>query len=385
MRRVLLALVALAGAVGPGAAASAATLPAGATISKSLDYVGRVPDSSHIVEGKFDTVMGRDVLVTTGTYGFRTYDVRDAARPRLLDSYQPPEILGENGYWQDEDMEIDRRRKLIIGALDPRHDDVDQASCPGIGQLSAKNRNPKCRSGFYVISYANPRNLKQIGDFVELPAGHTASCVDHCNYIWTGGPARRNDLAYLGPFTPGERGDGRPIWVTDLRDPAHPKPFAKPIDLWRNDGATDYSHDVNVDAHGFAWVSGRGGLLGYATRGIWRDPRTDRLRRARPWNPVLVAGRRPARGRRRRRPAADRLHPQRGAAGGRQGPRGGRAEGPHRADDRGGLHRALRSGRAHRGGGHHELARGRGRDELDAREPVPDDGARLLPPGAQRE
>jgi hypothetical protein len=290
MRRVLLALVALAGAVGPGAAASAATLPAGATISKSLDYVGRVPDSSHIVEGKFDTVMGRDVLVTTGTYGFRTYDVRDAARPRLLDSYQPPEILGENGYWQDEDMEIDRRRKLIIGALDPRHDDVDQASCPGIGQLSAKNRNPKCRSGFYVISYANPRNLKQIGDFVELPAGHTASCVDHCNYIWTGGPARRNDLAYLGPFTPGERGDGRPIWVTDLRDPAHPKPFAKPIDLWRNDGATDYSHDVNVDAHGFAWVSGRGGLLGYATRGIWRDPRTDRLRRARPWNPVLVAG-----------------------------------------------------------------------------------------------
>jgi hypothetical protein len=290
MRRVLLALVALAGAVGPGAAASAATLPPGATISKSLDYVGRVPDSSHIVEGKFDTVMGRDVLVTTGTYGFRTYDVRDAARPRLLDSYQPPEILGENGYWQDEDMEIDRRRKLIIGALDPRHDDVDQASCPGIGQLSAKNRNPKCRSGFYVISYANPRNLRQIGDFVELPAGHTASCVDHCKYIWTGGPARRDDLSYLGPFTPGERGDGRPIWVTDLRDPAHPRPFAKPIDLWRNDGATDYSHDVNVDAHGFAWVSGRGGLLGYATRGVWRDPRTDRLRRARPWNPVLVAG-----------------------------------------------------------------------------------------------
>jgi hypothetical protein len=290
MRRAVLVLAALAGAATTGATASAATPPPGAAISDSLEYIGRVPDSSKIVEGKFDTVAGRDVLVTTGRYGFRTYDVTDASHPRLLDGYQPPEILGENGYWQDEDMEIDRRRKLIIGALDPRHDDVDQASCPGIGQLSAKNRNPKCRSGFYVISYANPRNLKQIGDFVELPAGHTASCVDHCNYIWTGGPARRNDLAYLGPFTPGKRGDGRPIWVTDLRDPAHPKPFAKPIDLWRNDGATDYSHDVNVDAHGFAWVSGRGGLLGYATRGVWRDPRTDRLRRARPWNPVLVAG-----------------------------------------------------------------------------------------------
>ena len=78
-------------------------------------------------------------------------------------------------------------------------------------------------------------------------------------YVWTGGPARRTDLEYLGPFEPGGRGDGRPIWVTDLRNPAKPKTFRNPIDLERNDGATDYSHDVNVDAQGFAWVSGRGG------------------------------------------------------------------------------------------------------------------------------
>jgi hypothetical protein len=166
----------------------------------------------------------------------------------------------------------------------------DVASRPGLTQSSDKNRNPNCRSGFYVISYANPRHLRQIGDFVELPAGHTTSCVDHCNYVWTGGPARRDDLKYLGPFTPGARGDGRPIWVTDLRNPAHPKPFAKPIDLGRNDGATDYSHDVNVDGNGFAWISGRGGLLGYATKGRWRDLRTDVVRRAHPWDPVLVAG-----------------------------------------------------------------------------------------------
>jgi hypothetical protein len=287
----MLLLAALAGAFATtGAFASAATPPPGAAISDSLQYVGRVPDSSKIVEGKFDTVMGRDVLVTTGTYGFRTYDVSDASKPKALDTYQPAEILGENGYWQDEDMEIDRKRKLIIGALDPRHDDVDQTSCPGIGTLSAKNRNPKCRSGFYVISYKNPRHLQQIGKFNEVPAGHTTSCVDGCKYVWTGGPARRDDLAYLGPFEAGARGDGRPIWVTDLRNPAKPKTFPNPIDLKRNDGATDYSHDVNVDAHGFAWVSGRGGLLGYATSGRWRDPRTDRVRRAHPWDPVLVAG-----------------------------------------------------------------------------------------------
>jgi hypothetical protein len=290
MRRVVLVLVALAGAIASGAPASAATPPPGAAISDSLEYIGRVPDSSRIVEGKFDTVAGRDVLVTTGRYGFRTYDVTDESDPKPLDTFQPARILGENGYWQDEDMELDLRRKLIIGALDPRHDDVDQASCPGIGTFGSKNRNPKCRSGFYIISYADPTNLKQIGDFVDIPAGHTTSCVDGCNYVWTGGPARRDDLAYLGPFTLGGRGDGRPIWVTNIKDPAHPETFSKPIDLNRNDGLTDYSHDVDVDSNGIAWVSGRGGLRAFATRGKWRDPVTDRVRPAKPWDPVLVAG-----------------------------------------------------------------------------------------------
>ena len=293
MRRVTVVVALVLGLL--PASALAADPPAGADISDSLEYIGRVPDSGMIVEGKLDRVGGKHVLLTTGRYGFRTYDVSDPANPVALDTYQPPEVLGENGYWQDEDMEIDTRRKLIIGALDPRHDDVDQTSCPGLGTLSAKNRNPLCRSGFYVISYRDPGNLRQIGDFIELPAGHTSSCISGCRWVWTGGPARRDDLPTLFPgvwtaFAPGERGDGRPIWVTDLRNPYKPKVYDQPIDLWRNDGATDYSHDVNVDDHGIAWTSGRGGILGYATRGFWRDPYTDRRRWARPWKPVLVAG-----------------------------------------------------------------------------------------------
>src|SRR5436190_5482185 len=291
MKRVLLlAAIAALGGLTAANTASAADPPPGAVMSDSLDYVQRVPDSAGIVEGKFDTVGDRDVLVTTGTYGFRIYDVSDAGSPQLLDTYQPPEILGKNGYWQDEDMELDVHRKLIIGAVDPRHDDVDQQSCPGIGQLGSKTRNPNCRSGFYVISYADPTNLRQIGDFVELPVGHTTSCIEDCKYVWTGGPARRNDLAYLGPFTPGGRGDGRPIWVTNLKDPAHPETYPHPIDLGRNDGLTDYSHDVDVDVDGVAWVSGRGGLLGYATSGRHRDPKTDKVQTAKPWDPILVAG-----------------------------------------------------------------------------------------------
>ena len=58
----------------------------------------RIRLDAHIVE--FDS-HGRD------RDGFRTYDVRDAAHPKALDTLQPPEVLGKNGYWQDEDMEID--------------------------------------------------------------------------------------------------------------------------------------------------------------------------------------------------------------------------------------------------------------------------------------
>ena len=297
MRRLLLFSLAVAAAFPAAASAShdPVPLPAGAAISDSLEYLGRV-ESPGLVEGKFDRVWGRSILITTGRFGFRTYDASNPAKPKLLDTFQPPDILGENGYWQDEDMDIDRRRKLIIGALDPRHDDVRQDLCPGIGNSTSttppvsKTRPEGCKSGFYVISYANPRNLRQIGDFVELPAGHTASCINHCKYIWTGGPARRNDLAYLGPFTAGGRGDGRPIWVTDLRNPWKPKVFGNPIDLWRNDQVTDYSHDVQVDRAGIAWVSGRGGIRGYATSGRYRDPFTNLVRDARPWDPILVAG-----------------------------------------------------------------------------------------------
>ncbi len=285
------------------AAAQGAAPPEGAAMSSNLEYVTRVAEARGITEGKFDRVRGDDILVITGRFGFKTYDVSDPEEPELLDSFLPADIE-ENGYWQNEDMELDRKRKLIIGALDPRHTDKGATAtspCPPGGGV----RQPQCKSGFYVISYADPKNMRQVGDFVDLPSGHTASCIQDCRYIWTGGPARRSDQAWLGPILqptdalPGGAagqtvgrliGDGRPIWVTDLTDPARPQVSDQPIDLWRNDGYTDYSHDVDEDAQGIAWASGRGGIRGYATKGVHRDPYQNRLRRATPFDPVLVAG-----------------------------------------------------------------------------------------------
>ena len=288
-------------------ATASAQAPPGAAISNNLEYVTRVAAAAGITEGKFDYVRGRKVLVITGRFGFKTYDVSDPEDPELLDEFLPAGIdppgtttspLG--GYWQNEDMELDTRRKLIIGALDPRHNDAGPADgpCPHNDGLAV--RDVDCESGFFVISYADPSNMRQIGDFVSLPSGHTSSCIQNCRYIWTGGPARRSDQDWLttiiqpapGPTTLQNRliGDGRPIWVTDLRDPANPRVSDEPIDLYRNDGYTDYSHDVDEDARGIAWVAGRGGIRGYASRGRHRDPYQNRVRQATPFDPILVAG-----------------------------------------------------------------------------------------------
>lgn len=277
------------------AAAQGADPPPGAAISSNLEYITRIAGANGITEGKFDKVKGKDVLVITGRFGFKTYDVSDPEKPKLLDEFIPAD-LAANGYWQNEDMELDTKRKLIIGALDPRHTDNPIGACPAGGSTS----NVNCRSGFYVISYADPKNLKQIGDFVELPSGHTSSCIQDCKYIWTGGPARRSDQLWLGPILSPTApapytfnrlvGDGRPIWVTDLTNPAKPVVSDKPVDIWRNDGYTDYSHDVDEDEEGIAWVSGRGGIRGYATSGTHRDPYTNQYRKATPFDPILVAG-----------------------------------------------------------------------------------------------
>jgi hypothetical protein len=275
--------------------ALAAEPPPGAVKSDNLEYVRWVPDTRQVVEGKFDEVRGREVLILTGRFGFKTLDVSDPTDPQPLDSFIPAD-LAEGGYWQNEDMEIDTRRKLIIGALDPRHTDSPLAGCPPGGSTSIV----ACESGFYVISYRDPANLRQIGDFVELPSGHTSTCIQGCRYIWTGGPARRADQDWLGTIinpAPGAItlsnrliGNGRPIWVTDLSDPANPQVSDEPVDLWRNDQYTDYSHDVDEDERGIAWVAGRGGIRGYATSGRHRDPFQNRWRRATPFDPILVAG-----------------------------------------------------------------------------------------------
>ena len=102
--------------------------------------------------------------------------------------------------------------------------------------------------------------------------------MNGCESLWTGGPAAT--LKQQGP--PQNWTFGRPIIVTDLSNPRKPRAFPMdPVDLYRRDGVTAYSHDVQVDDMGIAWVSGDGGTRGYWTRGWHWDPLEKRWRKAR--------------------------------------------------------------------------------------------------------
>ena len=64
-----------------------------------------------------------------------------------------------------------------------------------------------------------------------------------------------------------------------------------PVDLFRQDGVTAYSHDVQVDDAGIAWVSGDGGTRGYWTEGRHYDPLKGRdPARRRRSKPIPYAG-----------------------------------------------------------------------------------------------
>ncbi|MGH2826145.1 MAG: LVIVD repeat-containing protein [Actinomycetota bacterium] len=266
----LIAPVSATRAAEPQQANNAQAPPAGSI--ENVEFVANLPEPKEATAINFMSYDERDVMFVTGRFGLMSYDLTDPRNPRLLDHLGndslmlPGDVTGT--YWQNEDMDLDSKRKLVFLARDPRAYD---------GTTS----DPDSVSGVYIVNARNPEAL-ELTTFHELPAGHTSSCVNDCRYLWTGGPAKRADM-------PADWG-GRPIWVTDIRDPNHPTTFPDPVDTGRNDGRTDYSHDVQVDQMGVAWVSGAGGVRGYFTKGRHWDPVEERQRVARAWDPIPYGG-----------------------------------------------------------------------------------------------
>ncbi|MFC6881986.1 LVIVD repeat-containing protein [Actinomadura yumaensis] len=232
---------------------------------KGVERVGGVPDAKGAISLMFmDYGHGRHkrtIMYATGQFGLKAYDITaDPRTPKLVGQLNMP------GMWETEDTDFDPKRKIIYLSRDPR----------AFGGNTSTGE-----SGVYVVDAAKPESLRQI-TYVKVPAGHTTTCVNDCRYLWTGGPAKAN-------WMPADWG-GRPVWVTDVRNPARPKVYKDPIDTGRNDGKTDYTHDIQVDSDGVAWASGRGGVRGYYTEGRHYDPLKHRWRRATAHDPVPYAG-----------------------------------------------------------------------------------------------
>jgi hypothetical protein len=201
---------------------------------------------------------GTEVMFVSASSGLYAYDVtRDPANPVLLgkidsaDLRQPTDTA--DSFFQNEDMDVDPRRKLVFMARD--------VTSHGTG-------NP----GVYIIDAKDPANLEVIV-FHPLPEGHTTTCVNECSHLWSAGLLLR-----------------REIFVTDITDPANPVTSPLPVDVGPFDMPAGSSHDVAVDAAGVAWVSGQGYLRGYWTKGNHPDPLTGAEREATPTEPVLYGG-----------------------------------------------------------------------------------------------
>ncbi len=259
MLRRCLAALAVAAALVPSSP-SAAAPPAGA-ISKNVEYVTTLPELATAISLNF---IGDTMFVSTQT-GLFSYDVSNPRAPQRLGALPHP-------IWENEDVDVDPARKLVFISRDPR-------PAPG---LPARYL-PK--GAVVIVDVSDPRAMV-VKNTIVLDGGHTTTCVQKCKWLWTGGPA-----AYTGPVA-AQPADwkGRPIFGTDLRDPANPKPCPQPIDLKRNDGQTDYAHDVQVDSMGIAWVSGFGGTRGYWTSGRHRNPLTKKVETADGCHPIPYGG-----------------------------------------------------------------------------------------------
>jgi hypothetical protein len=289
MRRVL------ASAVLVSATVLAFCAPAsGASASKGVTLVDNLAGAKNATAINFLKYKRHDVMLVTGRFGLKSYSLADRAHPVLLDEISAEELRlpgdpavdfsGDtpfSTFWQNEDMDVDPRRKLALLSRDPRAYAGSTSREPGESDPNGATNI----AGVYVIDAKDPEDLRLLS-FQQLPTGHTTTCVNGCKALWTGGPAstttQRDTLGWTF---------GRPIIVTDLSDPANPQAFPMdPVDLFRRDGVTAYSHDVQVDDAGVAWVSGDGGTRGYWTAGTHYDPLQGRVREATALDPIPYAG-----------------------------------------------------------------------------------------------
>ena len=110
-------------------------------------------------------------------------------------------------------MDVDPKRKLALMSRDPRRTRGSTSRSRRADPNGATNI-----AGVYVVDAKDPEGL-QLLSFQQLPTGHTTTCVNDCEWLWTGGPAHHVPAGRSGWTF------GRPIIVTDLSNPRNPQAY----------------------------------------------------------------------------------------------------------------------------------------------------------------
>ena len=95
-------------------------------------------------------------------------------------------------------MDVDQTRKLVLISRDPRSYRGSTSREPGEPDPNGATNI----AGVYVVDAKDPADLKLIS-FEQLPTGHTTTCINDCQWLWTGGPAATHEdaapLSWTGP------------------------------------------------------------------------------------------------------------------------------------------------------------------------------------------
>jgi hypothetical protein len=194
--------------------------------SDNVTTVGKLADATGAIGARFSPD-GTLMYVTSAT-GLGIYDITEPERPLLQSRLPLP-------HFENEDVDVGRDTVVITN--DP--------SFTAAGSI-------------YLIDVSNPR-LPRIRSVLNTSLagmaasdtgnGHIASCIHDCRYLYTTGTS-----------------EGLSIYdIRDLDAPRFVKTFAIP--------GNGFTHDVNVDSSGLAWVTGEDGTFGFDVA----DPLNPRL------------------------------------------------------------------------------------------------------------
>ncbi|WP_143047050.1 LVIVD repeat-containing protein [Amycolatopsis xylanica] len=252
---------------GTATAAQSTEQPALSAADKNVKLRNTLPGTERAISIAFAEYGRKDVAFVSGEFGLKTFDVTDVEHPKFLDHLTKQEMAlpGDDPsqrFWENEDVNVDPKRKLVFLAREVN----------SFGRKLPGDRP----TGNYLVSAADPANLELLG-FHRQNTGHTTTCINDCQYLWTAGLDRSDAKT------------GR-IFVTDIRDPRNPKELPVSVDVRGTPGQGKITHDVQVDALGIAWVAGDDGTRGYWTDGWHKDPLTGKVRWATAADPVPYAG-----------------------------------------------------------------------------------------------